>query len=112
MNLSNGGREFRLLSGEKGAEGYIVQNRDPDESIHSGSSCYSDTVASGTFPLWKDMSVSMGSWLHCLRVPVHLLQELCAVDTAPGYVAGAHQFGLSQNSHLVLPFNQSDVRKR
>lgn len=38
--------------------------------------------------------------------------ELCAVDTAPGYVAGAHQFGLSQNSHLVLPLNQSDVRKR
>ncbi|XP_021041837.1 laminin subunit alpha-1 isoform X1 [Mus caroli] len=38
--------------------------------------------------------------------------ELCAVDTAPGYVAGAHQFGLSQNSHMVLPLNQSDVRKR
>ncbi|XP_052049480.1 laminin subunit alpha-1 [Apodemus sylvaticus] len=38
--------------------------------------------------------------------------ELCAVDTAPGYVAGAHQFGLSQSSHLVLPLNQSEVRKR
>ncbi|XP_051046860.1 laminin subunit alpha-1 [Phodopus roborovskii] len=38
--------------------------------------------------------------------------ELCSVDAAPGYVPGAHQFGLSQNSHLVLPFNHSDVRKR
>ncbi|XP_055466158.1 laminin subunit alpha-1 [Psammomys obesus] len=38
--------------------------------------------------------------------------EPCAVDPAPGYAAGAHQFGLSQNSHLVLPLNQSDVRRR
>ncbi|XP_026645287.1 laminin subunit alpha-1 [Microtus ochrogaster] len=38
--------------------------------------------------------------------------ELCAVDPAPGFVPGAHQFGLSENSHLVLPLNQSDVRKR
>ncbi|ERE84378.1 laminin subunit alpha-1 [Cricetulus griseus] len=38
--------------------------------------------------------------------------ELCTVDAAPGYVPGAHQFGLSQNSHLVLPFNHSDIRKR
>lgn len=44
--------------------------------------------------------------------PHALLQEPCAVDPAPGYTAGAHQFGLSQNSHLVLPLNQSDVRRR
>ncbi|XP_029420162.1 laminin subunit alpha-1 isoform X2 [Nannospalax galili] len=38
--------------------------------------------------------------------------EQCAVDPTPGYVPSAHQFGLSQSSHLVLPFNQSAVRKR
>ncbi|XP_042555133.1 laminin subunit alpha-1 [Dipodomys spectabilis] len=36
----------------------------------------------------------------------------CAADVTSGYVSGAHQFGLSQSSHLVLPFNQSAVRKR
>ncbi|XP_010636969.1 laminin subunit alpha-1 isoform X1 [Fukomys damarensis] len=36
----------------------------------------------------------------------------CAVDTAPQFVSGAHQFGLLQNSHLVLPFNHTEVRKR
>ncbi|VTJ78003.1 Hypothetical predicted protein [Marmota monax] len=38
--------------------------------------------------------------------------EQCAVDIAPGYVPGAYQFGLSQSSHLMLPFNQSAVRRR
>ncbi|MBZ3888985.1 Laminin subunit alpha-1 [Sciurus carolinensis] len=38
--------------------------------------------------------------------------EQCAVDIAPGYVPGAYQFGLSQSSHLTLPFNQSAVRRR
>uniref|UniRef100_A0A8C5LLU5 Laminin subunit alpha-1 n=1 Tax=Jaculus jaculus TaxID=51337 RepID=A0A8C5LLU5_JACJA len=38
--------------------------------------------------------------------------EQCAVDWAPGYVPSAHQFGLSQNSHFVLPLNHSAVRKR
>lgn len=46
-----------------------------------------------------------------LSVPV-LLQEQCVVDAALEYVPGAHQFGLSQNSHFLLPFNQSAVRKR
>ncbi|XP_021120891.1 laminin subunit alpha-1 isoform X2 [Heterocephalus glaber] len=36
----------------------------------------------------------------------------CAVDTAPRFVPGAHQFGRSQNSHLVLPFDPTEVRKR
>ncbi|XP_013373113.1 PREDICTED: laminin subunit alpha-1 [Chinchilla lanigera] len=36
----------------------------------------------------------------------------CAVDTVPQFVPGAHQFGLSKNSHMVLPFDQSEVRKR
>ncbi|XP_026264666.2 laminin subunit alpha-1 [Urocitellus parryii] len=40
------------------------------------------------------------------------LPEQCAVDIAPGYVPGAYQFGLSQSSHLMLPFNQSAVRRR
>ncbi|XP_032149235.1 laminin subunit alpha-1 [Sapajus apella] len=38
--------------------------------------------------------------------------EQCAADAAPEYVPSAHQFGLTQNSHLILPFNQSDVRKK
>uniref|UniRef100_A0A8C9AUH6 Laminin subunit alpha-2 n=1 Tax=Prolemur simus TaxID=1328070 RepID=A0A8C9AUH6_PROSS len=40
------------------------------------------------------------------------LPEQCAVDTAPEYVPGAHQFGLTQSSHFVLPFNQSAVRRK
>uniref|UniRef100_A0A671ETU2 Basement membrane-specific heparan sulfate proteoglycan core protein n=1 Tax=Rhinolophus ferrumequinum TaxID=59479 RepID=A0A671ETU2_RHIFE len=36
----------------------------------------------------------------------------CAVDRAPEYVPNAHQFGLVQSSHFVLPFNQLAVRKR
>ncbi|XP_058133366.1 laminin subunit alpha-1 isoform X2 [Dasypus novemcinctus] len=36
----------------------------------------------------------------------------CAVDSVPGYVPNAHQFGLAQGSHFVLPFNQSAVRKK
>ncbi|XP_039074653.1 laminin subunit alpha-1 isoform X2 [Hyaena hyaena] len=38
--------------------------------------------------------------------------EQCAVDRAPEYVPNAHQFGLTQGSHFVLPFNQLAVRKR
>uniref|UniRef100_A0A2K5DHR9 Laminin subunit alpha-1 n=1 Tax=Aotus nancymaae TaxID=37293 RepID=A0A2K5DHR9_AOTNA len=38
--------------------------------------------------------------------------EQCAADAAPEYVPSAHQFGLTQNSHLILPFNQSAVRKK
>lgn len=38
--------------------------------------------------------------------------EQCAVETIPDYILGAHQFGLAQDSHFVLPFNQSSVRKR
>ncbi|KAG8521110.1 Laminin subunit alpha-1, partial [Galemys pyrenaicus] len=38
--------------------------------------------------------------------------ERCAVEGAPEYVPGAHQFGLTQHSHFVLPFNQSAVRRR
>nr|XP_020733720.1 laminin subunit alpha-1 [Odocoileus virginianus texanus] len=37
---------------------------------------------------------------------------LCAMDGAPEYVPSAHQFGLAEGSHLVLPFNQLAVRKR
>lgn len=47
-----------------------------------------------------------------LRVRLHLLQEQCAVDRAPEYIPHAHQFGLTQSSHLVLPLNQLAVRKR
>nr|XP_023418495.1 laminin subunit alpha-1 [Cavia porcellus] len=36
----------------------------------------------------------------------------CAVDTSLQFISGAHQFGLSKNSHFVLPFDQSEVRKR
>ncbi|XP_077756139.1 laminin subunit alpha-1 [Canis aureus] len=36
----------------------------------------------------------------------------CAVDRAPEYIPNAHQFGLMQGSHFVLPFNQLAVRKR
>ncbi|XP_066103211.1 laminin subunit alpha-1 [Saccopteryx bilineata] len=36
----------------------------------------------------------------------------CAVERAPEGVPNAHQFGLAQGSHLVLPFNQMAVRKR
>ncbi|XP_012581228.1 PREDICTED: laminin subunit alpha-1 [Condylura cristata] len=38
--------------------------------------------------------------------------EPCAVEGAPEYVPSAHQFGLTQHSHFVLPFNQSAVRRR
>ncbi|EPY79313.1 laminin subunit alpha-1 isoform 1 [Camelus ferus] len=37
---------------------------------------------------------------------------LCAVDRAPEYVPNAHQFGLTEGSHFVLPFNQLAVRRR
>ncbi|KAL1287376.1 LAMA1 [Ovibos moschatus] len=38
--------------------------------------------------------------------------ELCATESPPEYVPNAHQFGLAEGSHLVLPFNQLAVRKR
>ncbi|XDC67068.1 hypothetical protein R6Z07M_018250 [Ovis aries] len=38
--------------------------------------------------------------------------ELCATERPPEYVPNAHQFGLAEGSHLVLPFNQLAVRKR
>ncbi|XP_045637894.1 laminin subunit alpha-1 isoform X1 [Ursus americanus] len=38
--------------------------------------------------------------------------EQCAVDRAPEYIPHAHQFGLTQSSHFVLPLNQLAVRKR
>ncbi|KAM7125254.1 laminin subunit alpha-1 isoform 2-T3 [Molossus nigricans] len=38
--------------------------------------------------------------------------QQCAVDGAPERVPHAHQFGLAQGSHFVLPFNQLAVRKR
>ncbi|CAK6447793.1 unnamed protein product [Pipistrellus nathusii] len=38
--------------------------------------------------------------------------QQCAVDGTPEYVPNAHQFGLAQSSHFVLPFNQLAVRKR
>ncbi|XP_053105976.1 laminin subunit alpha-1 isoform X2 [Hemicordylus capensis] len=36
----------------------------------------------------------------------------CAEDEILNYVSGAHQFGLSRGSHLMLLFNQSTVRKK
>uniref|UniRef100_H0XIM4 Laminin G domain-containing protein n=2 Tax=Otolemur garnettii TaxID=30611 RepID=H0XIM4_OTOGA len=42
----------------------------------------------------------------------HVFPEQCAVDAPLEYVPGAHQFGLTQSSHMALPFNQSGVRKR
>ncbi|XP_006761995.1 PREDICTED: laminin subunit alpha-1 [Myotis davidii] len=38
--------------------------------------------------------------------------QQCAMDGTPGYVPNAHQFGLVQSSHFVLPFNPLAVRKR
>uniref|UniRef100_A0A452DRB5 Laminin G domain-containing protein n=2 Tax=Capra hircus TaxID=9925 RepID=A0A452DRB5_CAPHI len=38
--------------------------------------------------------------------------ELCAMERPPEYVPNAHQFGLAEGSHLLLPFNQLAVRKR
>ncbi|KAK1337594.1 hypothetical protein QTO34_002227 [Cnephaeus nilssonii] len=38
--------------------------------------------------------------------------QQCAMDGTPEYVPNAHQFGLAQSSHFVLPFNQLAVRKR
>lgn len=90
----------------------------------------SDTIASEMFPSWKDLFVlrcMVGgrgggpglAWLYheshgvIIRVScVPLLQGLCAMDRAPEYVPSAHQFGLAEGSHLMLPFNQLAVRKR
>ncbi|XP_008118175.2 laminin subunit alpha-1 isoform X1 [Anolis carolinensis] len=39
-------------------------------------------------------------------------EKPCAEDETLNYVSGAYQFGLSGNSHLVLLFNHSTVRKK
>lgn len=56
--------------------------------------------------------VSGGPGCVWLRVHLRVLQGQCAVDRAPEYIPNAHQFGLMQSSHFVLPFNQLAVRKR
>ncbi|XP_058532986.1 laminin subunit alpha-1 isoform X2 [Ochotona princeps] len=71
--------------------------------------------------------VDLGSCLLSERLPLALHREdseplpeslaflsagQCAVEPALEYVPGAHQFGLSQNSHFVLPFDQLAVRRR
>ncbi|KAG8442156.1 hypothetical protein GDO86_011091 [Hymenochirus boettgeri] len=36
----------------------------------------------------------------------------CAVETLPDHVPEAHQFGLTTASHIVLPFDQTTVRRK
>ncbi|XP_053323848.1 laminin subunit alpha-1-like [Spea bombifrons] len=36
----------------------------------------------------------------------------CALEMKPDHVPDAHQFGLTQGSHIVLPFDQSAVRRK
>ncbi|KAM8966911.1 laminin subunit alpha-1 [Pelodytes ibericus] len=36
----------------------------------------------------------------------------CALEVLPDHVPDAHQFGLTQGSHIVLPFDQSSVRRK
>ncbi|MEE6464431.1 hypothetical protein FKM82_006256 [Ascaphus truei] len=36
----------------------------------------------------------------------------CAQEILPDHVPGAHQFGLTKGSHIVLPFDQSAVRRK
>ncbi|XP_053323844.1 laminin subunit alpha-1-like [Spea bombifrons] len=36
----------------------------------------------------------------------------CALEMKPDHVSDAHQFGLTQGSHIVLPFDQSAVRRK
>ncbi|KAM4704989.1 laminin subunit alpha-1 [Rhinophrynus dorsalis] len=36
----------------------------------------------------------------------------CAQEILPDHVPNAHQFGLTQGSHIVLPFDQSSVRRK
>ncbi|XP_063307614.1 laminin subunit alpha-1 isoform X1 [Pelobates fuscus] len=36
----------------------------------------------------------------------------CAIEVVPDHVPNAHQFGLTQRSHIVLPFDQSSVRRK
>ncbi|OCT76655.1 hypothetical protein XELAEV_18031856mg [Xenopus laevis] len=36
----------------------------------------------------------------------------CAMEPLPDHVPDAHQFGLTTGSHIVLPFNQSTVRRK
>uniref|UniRef100_A0A8C5PK68 Laminin subunit alpha-1 n=1 Tax=Leptobrachium leishanense TaxID=445787 RepID=A0A8C5PK68_9ANUR len=36
----------------------------------------------------------------------------CVLEVLPDHVPNAHQFGLTKGSHIVLPFDQSTVRKK
>lgn len=36
----------------------------------------------------------------------------CAQEVLPGHVPDAHQFGLTTGSHMILPFDQSAVRRK
>ncbi|KAM4688464.1 laminin subunit alpha-1 [Discoglossus pictus] len=36
----------------------------------------------------------------------------CAQEILPDYIPNAHQFGLTKGSHIVLPFDQSAVRRK
>ncbi|CAJ0966335.1 unnamed protein product, partial [Ranitomeya imitator] len=43
----------------------------------------------------------------------HVTKPLpCAQDILPAYVPDAHQFGLTRGSHIILPFDQSTIRRR
>ncbi|XP_053425182.1 LOW QUALITY PROTEIN: laminin subunit alpha-1-like [Nycticebus coucang] len=46
----------------------------------------------------------------CLPEP-QVFPEQCAVYAPLEYVPGTHQFGLTQSSHVALPFNKSGIRK-
>lgn len=69
-------------------------------------------IASEMVSSWKTVPVLVGVLAVWLSVLVLFLQHQCAMDGAPEYVPNAHQFGLVQSSHFVLPFNQLAVRKR
>ncbi|XP_072008302.1 laminin subunit alpha-1 [Engystomops pustulosus] len=43
----------------------------------------------------------------------HVTKPLqCAQDILPAHIPDAHQFGLTRGSHIILPFDQSTVRRR
>uniref|UniRef100_A0A670YJF6 Laminin subunit alpha-1 n=1 Tax=Pseudonaja textilis TaxID=8673 RepID=A0A670YJF6_PSETE len=44
--------------------------------------------------------------------PLFCLQKQCSENGELKYVSNAHQFGVTRNSHLMLLFNQSTVRKK
>ncbi|XP_033010826.1 laminin subunit alpha-1 [Lacerta agilis] len=46
------------------------------------------------------------------RPLAEIKKKPCAEDEILKFVSGAHQFGLARNSHLMLLFNQSAVRKK